>query len=193
MIIVGFIESNGYTYSSNLFNEICIKNKLISSSNIESNADIIIINLNYKYLLSKQYNFIKFDILIFENCDIIKLDSEANILNNIHKKSIIITNLDDKRIFKFLRGTNIKLITYGLNCKSCITTSSIQNDNYMLQELECCIQRTIPTFKNKMIEPQEFKVVLQKYKNNNIHSSLAAISAALMCGIETKGFEKLVL
>lgn len=193
MIIVGFVETNGNLQALNLFNEICEKNNLIVSKSIESNADIISIPLKYEDFFNERYNFVKFDILIFENCGIIKEKFENSILNIISKRNILIINLDDKRILKFLKGNSIKLITYGLNYKSCITTSSIQSDENILQELECCIQRIIPTFKLNKLEPQEFKVVLKKYKSNNISNNLAAISAAIICDIPIKFFENIVL
>lgn len=193
MTIVGFIETQGNMSTMELFNYICLKNDLIVNSIIKSDADIITIKLNYSDFLNKKYNFINFDILIFENCGIIEEKIEKNILNSITNENILVINSDDRKIFKFLNGIKSKLITYGLNSKACITDSSIKNENDILKELQCCIQRTIPTLNKTKIEPQEFKVILKKYKSINIYSILAAVSVAIICGIPINSFSKTIL
>lgn len=193
MIIIGFVEINNNTQALDLFNEICIQRGLKLSKNIESKSDIISMNLNYEDFFAEKYKFINFDILVFQNCDIIKRNFKNSILNNISNKNILIVNLDNKDIFKNLDGLNAKLITYGLNSKSCITASSIQNNEDYLQELQCCIQRTFLTFIESKLEPQEFKIVLNRYRNSNIYNILAAISAALICGIDIKEFKNMNL
>lgn len=191
MIIIGFVEVNNNTQALELFNEICAQIGLKLSKNIDSKSDIISMNLNYSDFFAEKYKFINFDILVFQNCDIIKRSFKDNILKNISAKSIFIVNLDNKDIFKNLDGLNARLITYGLNGKSCITASSIQSNENCIQQLQCCIQRTIPTFLENKLEPQEFKIVLSKHKNNNIYIILAAISAALICGVDIKDFKNI--
>lgn len=193
MTIVGFIETQGNIHALELFNYICVENNLKVSSTIKSNADIISIKLNYDDIFNEKYNFINFDILIFENCGIIEEKIEKNILDSIINENLLVINSDDKKIFKFLNGIKSKLITYGLNSKACITDSSIQNENDILKELQCCIQRTIPTLKQTKIEPQEFKVILKKYESINIYSILAAVSLAIICGIPINSFSKTIL
>lgn len=196
MTIIGFIETQGNMQALELFSYICIQNNLIVSSIIKSNADIITVKLNYDDFFNEKYSFINFDILIFENCGIIEEKIEKNILNSISGENILLINSDDKKIFKFLNGSNkikAKLITYGLNSKACITDSSMQNENDIFKEFQCCVQRTIPILKQTKIEPQEFKVILKKYENANIYSILAAVSASIICGIQINSFSKIIL
>jgi len=193
MIIIGFVEVNSNTQALDLFNEIYTQRKLNLSKNIESKSDIISMGLNYSDFFAEKYKFINFDILVFQNCDIIKRNLKNSILSNISNKNILIVNLDNKDIFKSLDGLNARLITYGLNGKSCITASSIQNSENYIQQMQCCIQRTIPTFLGNKLEPQEFKIVLNQHKNNDVYIILAAVSAALICGVDIKKFKNMDL
>lgn len=191
MIIVGFVGC-GRMQALNLFDEICLKNNFVIKNSIDSKADIVSMGLKYSDFFAEKYEFIKFDILIFENCDIIKRNLGKRLTNSASNENILIVNFDDRDIFKNLTGIKAKLITYGLNSKSCITTSSIQDINGQLQQLQCCIQRTIFNLKNDTIVEQEFKVVIGN-QYSSIYDSLAAISAAIVCGVELKSFEELIL
>lgn len=195
MIVIGFIEIGDKNQALEIFNEICIKKESVSNTNLynsKNNSNIMSINLTYKDFFNEKYNFTNFDIVVFESLCFAE-ELKRKILNIISVQSILIINCDDKKIFKFLKGSRRKIITYGLNNKSCITASSIQDNEDILQELQCCIQRIIPTFSNNKIEPQEFKVILKKYRENDIYNSLAAVSASLICDIQIENFKKITL
>ncbi len=191
MITIGVVKSDKKMQALSLFSDICIQNNLKLSNDEKINCDILTIEINYEDFINKKYNFLNFDIIIFENCGIIEKTINKDENRDLYV-NVLVVNLDDKNIFKLLNGFKAKLITFGLNSKSCVTVSSIQND-YGLQEIEFCIQRTIPTLIGTKIEPQEFKLTLNKYKEYEIYISLAAVSLAIICGIEVDNIQKIAL
>lgn len=87
---------------------------------------------------------------------------------------ILIANGDNIGILPYLKGVRTRLITYGYSQKACVTASSITPE-----EIQCCIQRLLPTFSGKVLEPQEFPVVIQDC-HKNIYNILGALTAALL-------------
>lgn len=141
-------------------------------------------NIEQKDLDLENCNIIVFETNFFEKC----INKIIN-FTNLSPKAILIVNYDDKSFFQILRGEFCRLITYGLNNKSCITASSIQDGG----EYICCIQRSFFDFFEKLIEPHEFIVVLKKYKVKNIYTVLILASVVLMCGIDCFLEDKIVL
>ena len=66
------------------------------------------------------------------------------------KAKYLILNTDMAKNLDLLDNLIFELITYGLNSKATITTSSIEDGKIMV-----CLQRTIQNVKGKSIEPQE--------------------------------------
>ena len=66
------------------------------------------------------------------------------------KAKYLILNTDMAKNLDLLDNLIFELITYWLNSKATITTSSIEDGKIMV-----CLQRTIQNVKGKSIEPQE--------------------------------------
>jgi hypothetical protein len=181
MIKVGFIEKDEKCTALEIFNEICITEKLGIASLKISDKDF------------HNHNTEKLNILVFDNCEYLK-DNDINqfLKDSIGKNSILVLNIDDKKNIKFLKGLNSVFITYGLDSKSSVTASSIQEIE-SFDEIQYCIQRTIPTLLGDKIEQQEFRTLIYQYKHADTCKMLAAISVALICGLEIKKFEKIIL
>lgn len=93
---------------------------------------------------------IKFNtILIKENSNILKYKIEQ-IKNILKTTKYIVINSDIEIDLKVLMNTSIRVITYGFNSKSTITTSSITDEDVLV-----CLQRNITNIKGNIIEPQE--------------------------------------
>lgn len=93
----------------------------------------------------------KFDILIFNK----PMNFIAkNLLAIQNKKTFVLVNSDEYKSFGAFK--NIFLITYGINNKSCITVSSIQQN-----KIQLCIQRNLTALNGKVIEEQEFSIEIE--------------------------------
>lgn len=93
---------------------------------------------------------IKFNtILIKENSNILKYKIEQ-IKNILKTTKYIVINSDIEIDLKVLMNTSIRVITYGFNSKSTITTSSITDEDVLV-----CLQRNITNIEGNIIEPQE--------------------------------------
>lgn len=92
---------------------------------------------------------------------------------------IIIVNSDEKKYAGLKLSKPARIITYGYNPKSTITTSSITVlDNISVQ---CCIQRQFSTLSGVIIEPQEF-LVSTNHMELSESDILAAVTVTLLCG-----------
>ena len=105
----------------------------------------------------------------------------SDILNILNECSCILINSDIKGINKLLVSTHAKkIITFGLNCKSTVTASSISTDDY--KKVAICIQREISTFGNKTIPQQEFSIKT-KLDNIDVYSILSGVTTAILYDI----------
>ncbi len=102
----------------------------LENNNEKTEYDIVIIN--------RPYNFAeKFISLLTPN-------------------DVLLINSDNKKINKCLKNNKAKIITYGLNNRACVTASSVVESQY--KTVQCCVQRSLPTFKGEFIFQQEFSV-----------------------------------
>lgn len=183
MISVGFIESDKKFTALEIFNQICNLGKL----------DIVSYNISKTDLSNNYYQTQKLNVLVLDNSDYLK-DKNVNdfLKNNVNEKGIIILNIDDKNNIKLIKGLNSVFITYGFDTKSSVTASSVQEIEYF-DEIQYCIQRTIPTLLGDKIEQQEFRTIINHFRFADTCKILAAISAALICGLQIKNFENIIL
>ena len=147
MAFIGVITSKRSEEASkkvfiNLFNENIIKKInviIINESNIDNIKNVlfetIIINEDNSLIRNKM-NSLK---QILSKCKFLILNSDMDInLESIYKLKLAV-------------------ITYGLNLKSTVTASSIEDE-----KLQICIQRSIRNIYNEIIEPKEIYVYAKK-------------------------------
>lgn len=145
-----------------------------------SNTDILIINYTNRRNAYKYKKFLTPEILIINNIK----DSTLRFKNI----PIVLINSDNLKNINNIKYNKSCIITYGYNSKSCLTLSSISSDDY--NTIQCCIQRTIPTISGKLIYEQEFSVITA---SDNITSSLAAVTAAILYGTDINKIKKVIL
>ena len=147
MAFIGVITSKRSEEASkkvfiNLFNENIIKKInviIINESNIDNIKNVlfetVIINED-NYLIRNKMDSLK---QILAKCKFLILNSDMDInLESIYKLKLAV-------------------ITYGLNLKSTVTASSIEDE-----KLQICIQRSIRNIYNEIIEPKEIYVYAKK-------------------------------
>ena len=122
--------------------------------------------------------------IIFETivlCNQEKMDHvQKTILNKICSNCMfIIVNADVFCNTEIISNKKTNCISYGLNQKSTITISSIQEDKAILS-----IQRNIRNLQQKVIEMGEISIDLEQYKRNNIENLLAIFTVYLIYGQE---------
>lgn len=99
-----------------------------------------------------------------------------------HTKYFIM-NIDEKDSVELLsQNSSGVVITYGLNKKATITTSSlILCDNI---QFNLCIQREIINMNGKRIEPMDSPLSVDLIGASKVYHALAAITCLIVCGIE---------
>lgn len=93
----------------------------------------------------------KFDIIIF-NKRMNFIPEKLLALED--KKKYVLVNMDEYK--SFCAFANTFLITYGMNNKSCVTLSSIQQN-----KIQIYIQRNLAALNGKIIEEQEFGIEIK--------------------------------
>lgn len=130
---------------------------------------------------------IKFHILLYLSLE----DKQKHLLEKckilLSEKNIIIINADDKRLFPFSIGAGTTLITCGLNNKASVTASSVIEE-YDLERVQCCIQRTIKTVSGTRLEPQEFGISVSNHLKS-VSGVLAAVTAAMAGDMEVSSLD----
>ena len=111
------------------------------------------------------------------------LDNKVKLINNLAKDSLLIINSDDKESINHSRENKKCIVmTYGLNAKSSITTSSIDFDDNI--KFNLCLQRKLNTLENNHIEQFEHPISTNLKEIENLYSTLAAICALLYLDID---------
>lgn len=157
---------------------------------IEKESVITILEINSSNIEEIYNSKLNLDIIIDIDMqkDKDKKDREEDILNkiklinNLKKDSLMIINSDDRDSIK-LSSTNKDsiVITYGLNSKSSVTTSSIDFDDNI--KFNLCLQRKLNTLGNNYIEEFEHPILTNLISVEGLYSMLAAISALLYLDI----------
>ncbi|MCX7884778.1 MAG: Mur ligase family protein [Caloramator sp.] len=146
-----------------------------------NNPEYIIIEISREDILEKRLDKIKFDILIqtsleYESPQLI--DEIQNLIKNIKEKGYIIFNSDSIQKIDF-KCDNIYPVTYGLNGKTTVTASSIDDiDGF---SFSYCLQRAIFTLSNTIIQPFE-KPVKFNGDSKDIYYYLASLTCFLILG-----------
>ena len=151
------------------------------------------ISVSIIFLSLDEFDSIKgimFDVILYDNI-LRKTEITKSLLKNIHSNTIIIANSDDMNAFEFLSEIKICIITYGLNMRSTVTASSIEQGESLFNFVYC-LQRQISTFNNDIIEPEEIPVTIID-KNVNIYNALSCVTTALLLGIPTEEITKINL
>ena len=115
-----------------------------------------------------------FDVLVL-NC---RHQHAAKALEAMTEGSFVLINSDRQSDYSFIQYYKGTLITYGLNQKSCITASSIV-DNERGGQLQICIQRGFPTICGGYTAVQEFPVHM---RGLGAEMTLALVGLMLVCG-----------
>lgn len=103
-------------------------------------------------------------------------DEQKSILNKLCSNCMfIVVNADAFCKTKTICNKKTNCISYGLNQKSTITISSIQEDKAILS-----IQRNINNLEQKMIEMGEMEIDVKQYKPNQIENILAIFTTYLL-------------
>ncbi|CCQ98567.1 hypothetical protein CULT_900008 [[Clostridium] ultunense Esp] len=109
----------------------------------------------------------------------------------VRKAQYIVMNIDEKNSIKLLdKEVQGLIITYGLNNKATITTSSCIVSNHI--EFNLCQQRAIFNINGSKAEPMEIPVILNLVGRSNIYYGLAAISCGLVYGENVEEMKKIL-
>lgn len=141
----------------------------------ELKVEIVVINQNS----IENIKNIRFDIVII--CETLeKLEDRKKYVEDILKNSkYLLLNADINIENSILKNINIKIITYGLNQKSTITTSSIRE-----QEIIICIQRSFRDINDNIVEQKEVRSKLEKNNIKNIYNSLIKVAIINICSVK---------
>lgn len=135
--------------------------------------DIEFININSNSI-SNIKNVVFETILICGKINI--SDKQKEIINSICSKcKYIIINADICSNTKIISSNRVNCITYGLNQKSTITISSIQDEKAIIY-----IQRNIKNVKENEIEMGEICINLKKHEQIKIENLLSIFSIYLL-------------
>ncbi len=178
-IIGDFLKTAGII--SNILEKKSFSVKIINYkhffSTMQSNIDFLIIGIYSPYTSSDYINKLQTDILIIN--DFSQISNLTNLHFSNNKPNIVLINSDKSKEIELKTKTPFYVITFGFNQKSTITISSITTG--VINTLQICIQRNLPTLKNNEILEQDFSI---NTNNKNTEILLAAISAVLLSGID---------
>ncbi|MDF2673615.1 MAG: hypothetical protein K0R09_1880 [Clostridiales bacterium] len=141
-----------------------------------SEVDYAIIEISREDLLEGNINKIKFDIVIQTS-----LDEESkeiiqqiqNILSNIKEGGYIIFSSDSIQNINF-KCDKIYPITYGLNGRTTVTASSIDDREGLC--FSYCLQRAIFTLSQTLVQPCEIPIQVK-----GVHDDVGYYLAAYTC------------
>lgn len=139
-------------------------------------VDYAIIEISREDLLEGNINKIKFDIIIQtsleEEAEVI-VKQIQNIFSNVKEGGYFIFNSDSIQKINF-KCDNIYPITYGLNGRTTVTASSIDDVEGLC--FSYCIQRAIFTLSRTLVQPCEIPVQVK-----GIHEDVGYYLAAYTC------------
>ncbi|MBQ3414110.1 MAG: hypothetical protein IJH39_01915 [Clostridia bacterium] len=143
---------------------------IIGKNNFSKNfkkQHMSIINITEKNIVNIKN--VKFQILII-NDNLSEFKNMLKTLENIIKNSeYIILNSDLDIKIDVTNFVKKKIITFGFNPKSTVTTSSITEENILID-----LQREIITLENNIVEPEE--MLLKTNGNNDVYEKLISYS-----------------
>lgn len=163
--IIGTHEKSGYEFEKLLY----------------SNIDYTIIEISREDILGESINKIKFDIIIQTSLENEKeefIGQIQNIISCIREDGYIIFNSDSIQKINFV-CEKIYPITYGLNGKTTVTASSIDDVESLC--FSYCLQRAIFTITGTVVQPFE-KPIKVNEEYNNISYLLGALTCIIILG-----------
>lgn len=189
LVSIGVLGSNKNNITYNIVKEVFIdsgysylySNNIISVLNKENNF-VLVFELIPEIIEKIMGLNLCLDILIhtslrekdYKNLSVKRLAERAKYL---------IMNIDDENAVQILsediRGL---VITYGLNKKATITTSSLTVSNNI--QFNFCLQRELTTIKGKNLEQMEVPITMNLIGTSNIYHGLAAITCAMIYGVD---------
>lgn len=196
MVTIGILGSKGKSAVAEILQQELVKDKknviLIGTQDdslsefvklINNQIDYIVIEVSREDILKNQINKIKFDMLIQtaledETKELIK--EMQGIINNLKENGYFIFNSDSIQKINF-QCENIYPITYGLNGKTTVTASSV--DDFEQLCFSYCLQRSITTIDENLIQPFE-KPIRVKGSYEDIYYYLAAYTCLTVLGIK---------
>ena len=117
-----------------------------------------------------------------KSCDILLLHDPKD----AGTRADYITIINADRSWEHINPGKCLLISYGLSPLATLTASSFraepENNRFF-----CCIQRSIVTLRGKIIEPQEFPVLLPK-TISDISAGMAYVCLALLLSVPPEDF-----
>lgn len=144
-------------------------------------VDYVIIEISREDLLEGNIDKIKFDIIIQTSLD---EESDAiveqiqNMLSNIKEGGYFIFNSDSIQKINF-KCDNIYPITYGLNGRTTVTASSIDDMEGLC--FSYCLQRAIFTLSQTLVQPCEIPIRVEGI-NDDVGYYLAAYTCLVILG-----------
>jgi UDP-N-acetylmuramyl tripeptide synthase len=156
----------------------------------KNNVNVLILKVDIMDVMKDFFNNIKFSIMLYtdksDEIEGISSDDYSRLMHKsfslLEEKGIVIVNVDDSELIKFLHGIRHHIITYGFNSKASMTTSSI-GDTLTKADFMCCLQRTISDRNGTLVEPQEYRIKI-KANEFDTYNILAAATFAVMNGID---------
>lgn len=149
--------------------------KRILESRLNSpNKEYTIVVINEKSI--SNIKNIRFETILVMDLESVKTEKDS--LNEIIKKAkYLILNADLENNIEDIQNVNLNIITFGFNSKATITASSVEN-NFII-----CLQRKLISLEQKVIEPQELEVKLDRIKAQiNSHNIMGIASILLIYG-----------
>jgi UDP-N-acetylmuramyl tripeptide synthase len=156
----------------------------------KNNTDVLLIKINPLEISENILKGLNFDIILCSD----KADdfnrTEFNRYRQLlehkglqcSKKPVVIVNGDDMSVSRLLEGYEYYTVTYGYNSRASVTASSV-GDNLSENGFICCTQRGICSIRGGVVEPQEFKMDIER-ESNNSHNILAAAAFAVVIGMK---------
>jgi UDP-N-acetylmuramoyl-L-alanyl-D-glutamate--2,6-diaminopimelate ligase len=194
LIIIGILGNKGKSSVGEIIERILKRNKrsaCIIGTHQDSYAEFMkllyqdieyaIIEISREDLLNNNLGKIKFDCIIqtsMEEESNELVEHIQNVIGNIREKGYIIFNSDSIEKINF-QYENIYPITYGLNGRTTVTASSI--DDLPGLSFSYCLQRAIVTFGDSLIQPFETPVLVEG-KHDDVYYYLAAYTCILILG-----------
>jgi len=138
------------------------------STLIKDRCTEIIVDCDCDSLYSDKYNIA----IVFDLANV-----STKTLSILKNSDCILLNSDIKNINKLNTNIGKKIITFGLNSKATITTSSISKGE--TKKIVYCIQRELSTFSGNKLIQQEFSIET-KTPDTDIYSLLAITTTLLL-------------
>lgn len=143
--------------------------------------DYIIIEISREDILGKSIDKIKFDIIIqtpLENEKEELIEQIQNIISCIREGGYIIFDSDSIQKINFI-CEKVYPITYGLNGKTTVTASSIDDVESLC--FSYCLQRAVFTIAGTVVQPFEIPIKIDE-EYNNISYLLGAFTCIIILG-----------